>query len=208
MPKIHFFQNILLVMSIALSLLSFYYPPAMHLMIFDIHKLRKREWYRLLLSGFIHADYVHLLFNMFTYYAFAYTWAAIYNTYFELPWWVFGYFYISAIVVVNISVWLVNRKKQSYTSLGASGGVSALVFACILVSPWERLYVFFIPMPAIVFALLYVGYSTYRSMYQSHKDNINHFAHLVGSLYGILFSICIEPNVLSIFIQELIIRGM
>ena len=86
-------------------------------------------------------------------------------------------------------------------TLGASGAVSAVLFAFILLQPWALIFVFFIPVPAIVYAVLYVGYSIY--MDQARKDNINHSAHLWGAGYGVLFLVLMEPRVIGVFLERL-----
>lgn len=198
-----FSGDFFLVVTIALSVLALRSTRVMNVCILNVQKLNQREWFRLLTSGFVHADYIHLAFNMFTYYSFAYLWQDIYVGFFGLSWWWFAVFYLSSIVVVNLFVWIANRKKTEYQSLGASGGVSAVVFSCILFFPKEKLYLFFISLPAIWFAVLYLSYSTYQSFRRDKNDRINHFAHLVGCLYGVVFSVLIQPDVLRIFIQKL-----
>jgi membrane associated rhomboid family serine protease len=88
-----------------------------------------------------------------------------------------------------------------YRSLGASGAVSAVLFAFILINPWAMILVFVVPVPAILFALVYLGYTIY--MDRLRTDRINHSAHLWGAIYGILFTIAVEPRVLGQFFERL-----
>ena len=161
---------------------------------------RQRQYDRLLTHGFVHADWQHLLFNMITLYFFG----RYVERMFE-PWLgAIGFllFYLSAIVVAILPTYLRHRHDPSYRSLGASGAVSAVLFAFILVEPWAMIFVFFIPVPAIVYAVLYVGYSIW--MDRRGGDNINHSAHLWGAGYGVLFTVIMEPRVLGFFLSRLV----
>lgn len=160
---------------------------------------RHRQYDRLVTYGFIHADFMHLLFNMITLYFFG---QQIEQVMTQLAgFWVYPLFYVSALVVSILPTYLKNQKNPNYLSLGASGAVSAVLFAFVLLAPWARIGVFFIPMPAIVFAVLYVAYSIW--MDRRGGDRINHSAHLAGAAYGVLFMAIMEPRVLGIFLQQL-----
>ena len=165
------------------------WPPAI-----DKHK----QYDRLVTYGFIHADFMHLLFNMITLFFFG---PQIESLMGDVGVWVYPVFYISALVVSILPTYLKNQKNPNYLSLGASGAVSAILFAYILVRPWSIIGVFFIPMPAILFAVLYVGYSIW--MDRRGGDRINHSAHLAGAAYGVLFMLVMEPRVLGHFLQQL-----
>jgi len=162
---------------------------------------RRKQYDRLLTHGFIHADWMHLLFNMITFWSFG---SAVERVFSE---WItpVGYvlFYLSAIVVAILPTYLRHRHDPNYRSLGASGGVSAVLFAFILFDPWSKLIIFPIPvpMPAIVFAVLYVAYSIW--MDRRGGGNVNHSAHLWGAAYGVLFTLLLEPQVLGHFIGTL-----
>ena len=162
---------------------------------------RQRQYDRLLTHGFIHADWMHLLFNMITLWSFG---SAVERVFSE---WItpVGYvlFYLSAIVVSILPTYITHRNDANYRSLGASGGVSAVLFAFILFDPWSTLIIFPIPVPipAFLFAILYVGYSIW--MDRRGGDRINHSAHLAGAAYGVLFMAIMEPRVLGIFLQQL-----
>lgn len=169
-----------------------FYPPAI---------TRDNQWYRFITSGFIHADIQHLAFNMFTLYFFGRSWEYAYCG--ELGvgeiWYVI--LYLGALVTSQIPSYLKNRNNYHYRSLGASGAVSAIVFSMILLMPWSTLYVFIIPLPAIIYAILYLGYTIYMS--KKGGDYINHDAHLWGAIFGIAFSIALKPEVISIFLQAI-----
>src|SRR3546814_7133854 len=105
----------------------------------------------------------------------------------------FVLFYLSAIVIAILPTYLKHRHDAQYRSLGASGAVSAVLFAFILMAPWTGIYIFFIPIPipAILYAVIYVGYSIW--MDRRGTDNVNHSAHLWGAGYGVLFALVMEP---------------
>ncbi|ALN85390.1 rhomboid family protein [Lysobacter capsici] len=160
---------------------------------------RFRQYDRLLTHGFVHADWMHLLFNMITLYFFG---RAVESVFSQLvgPV-VFAFFYLSAIVVAILPSYLRHRKDSGYVSLGASGAVSAVLFAFVLVSPWSWIIVFVIPVPAVVYAIAYVAYSYW--MDKRGGDNINHSAHLSGAIYGLLFMLLMEPRMGLSFLQKL-----
>ena len=114
----------------------------------------------------------------------------------------FALFYLSAILVAILPTYLRHRHDPRYRSLGASGAVSAVLFAFILVQPWSLIFVFFLPVPAIVYAVLYVGYSIW--MDKHGMDNVNHSAHLWGAGYGVLFTVMMEPRVAGFFLDRLL----
>lgn len=166
---------------------------------------RRRQYDRLLTHGFIHADWMHLLFNMITLWSFG---SAVERVFSE---WItpvgFVLFYLSAIVVAILPTYLRHRQDANYRSLGASGGVSAVLFAFILFDPWSKLIIFPIPVPipAFLFAVLYVGYSIW--MDRRGGGNVNHSAHLWGAAYGVLFTLLLEPRVFAHFTRTLLGSG-
>lgn len=165
-----------------------FYPPAI---------TKRNQWYRFLTSGFLHADYMHLFFNMLTLYFFGEVMEKFYEVYLgKLG---FIIFYFGGIIVSEIPSYIKHRNNYHYRSLGASGGVSAVVFAYILFDPWQ--WFTFPPIPAILYAGLYIAYSMYMS--KRGTDHINHDAHLWGALYGIGFTIIMEPRVIDFFLQQI-----
>jgi membrane associated rhomboid family serine protease len=161
--------------------------------------VKKGQYYRLLSHGLIHADGTHLLFNMMTLFFFGQVMERLYDV--NLGPFGFALFYASAIVVAILPTYIANRDNPAYHSLGASGGVSAVLFAFILIQPWSTILVWFVPMPAILYAVLYVVYSIY--MDRRGTDNVNHSAHLWGAAYGIVFTIVMEPRVIGVFLDQI-----
>ncbi len=165
---------------------------------------RNGEYYRLLTSGFLHADTGHLLFNMISLYFFG---SSIEQLFYSL----FGpngaiflvVFYLSAIIISDLPTFFQHKDQPGYNALGASGGVSALIFASILDSPLNKLYLYFIPIgiPGFIFGALYLAYTYYES--RRGVGNVNHDAHLYGALFGVAVLIVIYPPVLPQFIQQI-----
>jgi membrane associated rhomboid family serine protease len=169
-----------------------FWPPAI---------TKKFQYYRFITCGLIHADYMHLIFNMLTLYFFGTIMEAHYQGVLGLQRWYYLALYIGALIVSNIPTYLKHRNDYNYRSLGASGAVSAVLFAFILLSPWERIYVIVFPIPAIIYGGLFLFYSAYMS--KKGGDNVNHDAHFYGALFGILFTIAVRPDVADIFLNEL-----
>ncbi|WP_374602523.1 rhomboid family intramembrane serine protease [Arenimonas sp.] len=161
---------------------------------------RGREFHRFITYGFVHGDVMHLAFNMITLYFFGRLMEGFYAQYLGPAG--FVGFYLSALVVSALPSYLRHRNDPNYATLGASGAVSAVLFAFILLQPWQLIFVYVIPVPAIIYALLYVGYSIYAERRQA--DRINHSAHLAGAAYGVLFTVLMEPRVLAHFWQSLL----
>jgi membrane associated rhomboid family serine protease len=161
---------------------------------------RGHQYHRFLGYGLVHADFMHLLFNMVTLFFFGRAMEGFYAQYLGplgMLW-----FYASALVVSALPSYLQHRQDPNYATLGASGAVSAVLFAFILLQPWTTIYVYVIPVPAIIYAVLYTGYSIY--MNQRKGDRVNHSAHLAGAAYGVLFTVLLEPRVASHFLAELL----
>lgn len=161
---------------------------------------RHRQYDRLITYGFIHADWSHLIFNMITLFFFGrlienfmlrHTGSLL----------TFPLFYLAALAISILPTYLKNQKNPNYLSLGASGAVSAVLFAFVLLQPWTWILVMFVPVPAILYAVLYVGYSIW--MDRRGGDRINHSAHLAGAAFGVLFMLCMEPAIAGHFLASL-----
>ncbi len=160
---------------------------------------RRHEYWRLLSYGLVHADGQHLLFNMLTLFFFGRVMEPLYTQY--LGPFGFALFYAGGLLVSILPSWWAHRGDSNYRSLGASGAVSAVLFAFILLQPWAMIIVFFLPLPAILYALAYVLYSIY--MDRGGAGRINHSAHIWGGAYGVLFTVFMEPRVVLVFVQQL-----
>ena len=161
---------------------------------------RQREYHRLVTYGVVHADFSHLLINMLTLYFFGQAMEGFFTR--VLGTFGFALFYIGGLVISILPTYLKNRANPNYRSLGASGAVSAVLFSFILLAPWATINVFFaIPIPAIIYAVLYTGYSIY--MDRRGQGNDNHSAHLWGGAYGVIFMLLVDPRVLPYFLNAL-----
>jgi membrane associated rhomboid family serine protease len=160
---------------------------------------RDKQYYRYITYGFLHADGMHLLFNMMTLYFFGRVMENFYNS--QLGPFGFALFYLGGLIVSVIPSAAQHQKDPRYATLGASGAVSAVLFAFILFQPWTTLLIFFIPCPAIIYAVFYVAYSIWLD--KKGGDNVNHSAHLWGAAYGVAVTLVIQPRVLSQFINQL-----
>jgi membrane associated rhomboid family serine protease len=157
------------------------------------------EYYRLLSSGFIHADWMHLIFNMMALYFFGDNVQQMYGYYLGKPQ-LFPLLYLLGIVMASLPSFAKHRNDGYYRSLGASGGVSAVLFAFVYMQPWAVIYVWFIPMPTIVAAVAYVAYSAYMS--RKGGGNVNHDAHIWGAVFGFAFTFVFDPTHGQLFLQQ------
>ena len=191
----------LVVATVAVSWFAFNNPRLLdRLLLWPPAVQRRHQYDRLLTHGFVHADWQHLLFNMITLYFFGRYAEQLFLPYIGAVG--FALFYLSAILVAILPTYLRHRHDPNYRSLGASGAVSAVLFAYILVNPWSLIFVFFLPVPAILYGVFYVGYSVW--MDRQGRDNVNHSAHLWGAGYGVLFTIMMEPRVIPFFLDRLL----
>ena len=149
--------------------------------------LRRRQYETIVTSGFVHADLAHLVFNMVTYYFFAIPLER------RIGPAKFAVLYFLGLVVSDLGTWRKHRNDPQYASLGASGAISAALFASIVYAPWQSLIIFPIPVPipAPLFAVGYVAYSWYSARHPHGR--INHDAHLGGAVFGLVFVLLTDP---------------
>ncbi|MDR1346874.1 MAG: rhomboid family intramembrane serine protease [Prevotellaceae bacterium] len=164
--------------------------------------IHKKEWYRVITHGFIHANWAHLLINMLVFYSFG-----------QALMYYLGFFtgnetvhflviYFGGMVFATLTTIVKNRDNYAYRGVGASGAVSAVMFACIFFNPWSKLlFMGIIPVPGIIFAILYLVYCSYMS--RNSNDNINHDAHLYGAIFGFAYPVLVNPDLLKMFIDML-----
>jgi membrane associated rhomboid family serine protease len=198
------------VVTVIVSVLAFYNAELMDKLIFHPYSVsRDNEYYRFISCGFIHADFMHLAFNMFSFYMFG----DYVEQYFNM---LFGqngkllylFLYLSALAVCLIPTYLQQKDRDNYNSLGASGAVSAIVFAGIFLMPTIQIGFFIIPpiIPGFIFGPIYLGITAYLA--KQGQGGINHSAHLWGSLYGVVFLIVAAYfiahfNVVGSFVEQI-----
>ena len=166
-----------------------------------------KKYYQVFTHAFLHADYVHLVVNMIVLLSFGRSVESIYNnlvSYEVISSSEFHFITLCLLGIIGSSLSTVykHRDNPDYLSVGASGLVSAVVFNHIFFMPMEKIYFYFaIPIPGLIFGILYLFYSSYMSRKQS--DNINHDAHIWGAVIGFIYPIFMEPELVRYFIENL-----
>lgn len=192
---------VLIAITVVISLLAFKSENLTNKLILWPRKMHEpKEYYRLLTSGFIHADGMHLIFNMITLYFFGRV-AEMYFMHTGIPIILFPVLYLVGIVAASLPSFIKHRENSYYRSLGASGGVAAVLFSFIYFAPWEKIYVWFIPIPGIVAGVAYLVYSAYMS--KQNKGVVNHDAHFWGAVFGFVFTLVFAPDHGANFVREL-----
>ena len=149
--------------------------------------------------AFVHADWMHLAFNMFVLYEFG---RVVNGELAGLGWMGFPALYLAGIVAGAIPALQKHKHNPSYASLGASGAVSAVLLAFIVLHPTHTLLLFFvIPMPAVLAGVLFFWYES--RMQQRGRTRIAHDAHLGGALVGVAWVVLFVPSAIPRFIQAL-----
>ncbi|MBN2519715.1 MAG: rhomboid family intramembrane serine protease [Bacteroidales bacterium] len=158
----------------------------------------RKEWHRLITHGFIHANWNHLIFNMISFFFFGRYIENYFNSKF-----IYILFYLSAIIIASTTTLFKHKDNHWYNSVGASGGVSAIIFANILFNPFSGIYIIPIPfpIPAVIYGIIFIIYSQFMS--KRYADNINHDAHLLGAVYGLLFPILLDPGIAKSFLDKI-----
>lgn len=154
---------------------------------FNIASIRNKEYIRLFSSGFLHVDTMHLFFNMFTLFVFA---NVVVST---LGASAFLLIYILSLLAGNMLSYSFHKNEPHYNAVGASGAVTGIVYASILLYPEMSLYLLFIPIPipAWIFGILYLLYSIYGMKKQ--LGNIGHDAHFGGAIAGYAVTLMLVP---------------
>jgi membrane associated rhomboid family serine protease len=197
---------IIIILTSLISYQAFNNPQIQRQLIFHPYTMREvsGQWYRFLSHGLIHADWQHLLINMFVLWQFG---EYIENKFTDKMGDMVGrilyiILYFSTIVAASLPTFFKHRHNPSYSALGASGATSGLVFGFILFDPWK--WFVFPPLPAIVLGVVYLFYSSY--MEKRGTDNIGHNAHFWGAIYGAVFiflaMLRYDPEFLQTFINN------
>ncbi len=191
--------SIIFVITVIISLIAFSNENLYgKLMLHPYNVSRGRYIYTIITSGFIHKDWMHLFFNMMSYYFFAFQLEPV------LGHWQFGVLYVLSLILSDMPSVVKHKENYSYYSLGASGAVSAIIFSAILYNPVATMMILPLPIPiyAVVFGVLYLVYCSYATKYS--RDNINHDAHFYGALSGLMITILFHPGILPGFFSQII----
>ena len=182
---------IIIIITVLVSITAFTNDKIFNDLIFDPPAVtNNKQWYRFLTCGLIHANYAHLFFNMYAFYMFGDSVEKSFIQIFqEKGKLLYLLLYITSLFACLVPTYLKNRTNDNYRSLGASGAVSAVIFAYIVLNPLQKIGLIFLPeqwgLPAFVFGLLYLVISSFLD--KRGGSGINHSAHIFGALYGIAF---------------------
>ncbi len=195
---------IIIAITALVSIITFNRPDLMDKLQFNASKVvHKHEYYRLFSHGFVHANWEHLIVNMIVLFSFGraiemyfeYGFGRMANAYFLI-------LYFGGMLVSNLYALYKHRNNYYYNAVGASGAVSAVLFAAIFFEPWNKIYFFgVLPIPGIVFAGLYLAYSYY--MGRKQNDNVAHDAHFLGAVFGFIFPILLNSSLFQRFMDKL-----
>ncbi|MES2590267.1 MAG: rhomboid family intramembrane serine protease [Bacteroidota bacterium] len=167
---------------------------------------QQKQWYRLFSNGLIHADWMHLAFNMYSLYIFGGSVEAMYrdsDVFGEKGTLFFILLYVTGIAMSSLYSFEKHKNNIYYNALGASGAVSAVIFAFIALAPTQKLMLLIIPIPipAYLFGLIFLGIEYY--MGKRGQSNIGHDAHFWGAIYGVAFTFILKPSLLQSFIEQI-----
>jgi membrane associated rhomboid family serine protease len=194
----------ILAVTIILSITALNNEQVMRKMIFNPYLIQhKKEWFRFITSGFIHADWMHLIINMLVLYSFGGVVERYYNEVFDLKGeYYYGLLYFGGMLIAVAPSYAKHKNDPGYNALGASGAVSAVIFTAILFNPLQKIYLYgVVGLPGIVLGPGYLAYSYYMS--KKGGDHINHDAHFWGAVFGVLFTILLKPSIALYFINEI-----
>jgi len=195
---------LIIILTCISSFAAFQNKNLMNRMVFSPYAVkRSSEWYRFITSGFIHGNWMHLFFNMYVLFLFG----SITENYFKFHYRdLGGLFYVAlylfSIILSEVYSYFQHKDNAYYASLGASGAVSAILFASILFQPLSKIGLIFFPIgiPAFIFGLLYLLYSAY--MAKQGQDNIGHNAHFYGAIFGFAFPVVLKPMLIVNFFEQ------
>lgn len=185
---------IIIGITVAISIAAFNIPKMMEIGMFMPYRaIRKNTWYELITSGFLHGGFTHLAFNMITLLFFG---PVLERSIGEVH---FLILYFTGLLASSIPSLIRHKDNPSYATIGASGAVEAVLFAFIVIFPFEKIYLFLIPIgiPAIVFGAIFVAYSIWAS---KKEGKINHEAHVGGAAWGLIYMFAFVPNTIDHFL--------
>ena len=199
------YTTIIIIFTSIASILCFNNDELKNNLIFSPYEYKtNNRWWIIFTHGFIHADFLHLFFNMYVLYIFGPSLEYYFTTSSEIGWIYYLTFYLLGIIFSTIPSIFKHSNNPNYRSLGASGSVSSIVFAYIIIFPLRELGLILIPglfLPGFIFGLLYLIAEHYLSKKQ--YSNIAHDAHISGSLFGIFFIVIYDYNNIIVFLQKI-----
>jgi membrane associated rhomboid family serine protease len=189
----------IIIATVIVSISAFQNRTLFHKLKFNAYYIKENgEWYRLFTGGFVHADWMHLGFNMFALWMFGKFVEPFFHELLQgdktLGSLAYLAFYVAAIPMSSLFSYEKHKNDQWYNAVGASGAVSAVLFSFIVQAPFSELMIFPIPfaLPSIIFGALYLVYSWYMS--RRGQDNIGHDAHFFGAIFGVLVTLICRPQ--------------
>ncbi|MDX9852717.1 MAG: rhomboid family intramembrane serine protease [Tenuifilaceae bacterium] len=199
---------IIIAVTAIVSILAFSNRTIMDKLLLSPYRIvHNKELYRIVTHALVHADYIHLAVNMIVLLSFG---LAVENIFKELKQvgvvgnatFHFLVLYLGGAIISTLSTIKKYKNDYYYQGVGASGAVSAIVFASIFFQPLSKLLIMgIIPIPAILFGVIYLAYSHYMS--KKGNDNINHDAHFVGAVFGFIYPILVQPSLIKVFLNQL-----
>lgn len=208
----------LIIVILAFSVYAFYDRSLMNKYLFHPYSIsRFNEHYRFLTHAFIHGDTLHLFLNVFSLWMFGYQVEE--RDFVDLFTDKFGEeqafkfaklayigLFTGGIYAASITEYYRNKNNSSYSSLGASGAIEAIIFSFIIINPFQTLYLFILPMPAWLLGILFLGVSYYLSKRKTgdpETDRVGHEAHFWGAIFGVVYTIALKPELFTIFFRTI-----
>lgn len=146
---------------------------------------QRKEHIRLLSSGFLHADWMHLIFNMLSLFFFQ---GIVLNFFDNIG---FLIIYFGSMILGNVFTLKIYKNQPWYSAIGASGAVSGIIFSAIAMAPNDINVNF---LPGWLFGTLYFGYSVYMMLNPKQWDNLGHSTHLGGAVFGLIYALAVRPD--------------
>lgn len=202
-------STFIIFLTVAISVVCFYNGRLFdRLSLKPYQAVHNHQWYRIITHGFVHGDWMHLIVNMLVFWSFSsvvlYVFRGQYYAGMAMdPNIKFSLLYFGGLVVASAYDIAKRKDNPYYTTIGASGAVSAVVFTSIFYAPLSKIYLMgIIPMPAILFGVLYIAFEAYSA--RRGGGNVNHHAHMFGAIYGFVFPVLTGgPSQMSFFLNGL-----
>lgn len=195
---------IIIIITSLVSILAFSQQDVMGRLQFNAYQVvHRKEYFRIFTHAFLHANWEHLLINMIVLWSFGTAVEQYYYMNFgSRGTYLYLVLYFGAILFSSLGGLIKQKNNYYYNAVGASGAVSAVVFSAIFFAPWNKIYFFgLLPIPGVVFAILYLVYS--YQMSKRNVDNVGHDAHFLGAIFGFILPIIIRPSLFIEFINNL-----